>query len=178
MKSQKGITLASLAIYIILILIVLAILATVTANFQSSIKQTNREGTEIAEINKFNMYFLQEVKKQGNNIIAINENDENNITFSSKNKYVFNNNSIRLIKLDENNQEVKNIEIAKDIKKCTFERTSENGKDIIKVVIGANNTDEVTQEYVLNTEEITPIYEDEKEYVYSSNKENEIENNI
>ena len=63
MKSQKGITLTSLAIYIVLIFIVLGILATITANMQKGINDSNKSGAEIAEINKFNMYFLQEVKR-------------------------------------------------------------------------------------------------------------------
>ena len=53
-KSQNGITLTSLAIYVVLVFVVLAILATVTANFKSSVKEINQEGTDIAEVNKFN----------------------------------------------------------------------------------------------------------------------------
>ena len=64
MNSQNGVTLTSLAIYIILVLIVLGILATITTNFQMGIKGVNEEGTENLEIDKFNMYFLKEVKKE------------------------------------------------------------------------------------------------------------------
>ena len=64
MKSEKGVTLMSLATYIVLMLIVIAILTTVSMNFQSNLKQINEQGTEVSEISKFNMYFLQEVKKQ------------------------------------------------------------------------------------------------------------------
>jgi len=71
MKSQRGVTLSSLAIYIVLIFVVLAILATVSLNFQTGIKDINSEGTEIIEISKFNMYFLKEVKMNGNKITLL-----------------------------------------------------------------------------------------------------------
>ena len=69
MKSQKGITLASLAIYIVLIFIVIGMLATVTTNIQQNIKEKNADGEKMAEVNKFNMYFIQEVKRSGNKIV-------------------------------------------------------------------------------------------------------------
>ena len=47
MKSQRGVTLTTLAIYIVLVFIALAMLATVTSNFQKNIKESNQEGTEV-----------------------------------------------------------------------------------------------------------------------------------
>ena len=69
MKSEKGITLTSLAIYIMVVIIVVGILATITVSLRSNIKDINKEGTSDIEIDKFNMYFLQDVKKQGNQIV-------------------------------------------------------------------------------------------------------------
>ena len=153
LKSQKGITLTSVAIYIVLIFVVLGILSTVTLNFQNSVKDITDEGTEIAEINKFNMYFLQEVKKQGN---AINKISENEIVFALGNKYSFKNNEIYLND---------NIKIAKDIETCIFSSILENGKVIITVKIKAKNAEEQVIEYILNTEEIASnTYEDEENY--------------
>ncbi len=166
MKSQKGITLTSLATYVVLIFAVLAILATVTANFQSNIREINQEGTDIAEINKFNSYFLQEVKKQEN---GIKEIEENSIEFLSKNKYQFDNNSetINLVELDDNGNETKTIKIAEHIKECRFSKKIQNGKNIITVTIKAKNTDEIITEYVLNTDGFTYKYDDEDSYIYN-----------
>ena len=177
MRTQKGITLTSLATYVVLIFVVLAILATVTANFQSSIKEINQEGIEIAEINKFNSYFLQEVKKQGNEITKITENS---IEFSSNNKYEFDseNRNINLIELDNDGNYSKIIEVAENIEECTFSKRTENGKVIIGVEIRAKNSQKLTNEYVLNTDKLTSEYEDENDYVYYSNTVNVQENNI
>ena len=164
-KSQNGITLTSLAIYVVLVFVVLAILATVTANFKSSVKEINQEGTDIAEVNKFNSYFLQEVKKQDNNIIDITQNS---VTFSSNNKYEYDsiNKIINLIELDETG----NIN-------RTFKEELQNGKNIIIVEIRAKNTNIITNEYVLNTSKFTSKYQDEEEYVHSTNVLNVQNNN-
>lgn len=161
MKSQKGVTLTSLTIYIVIIFIVLAILATVTSNFQSGIKEINQKGTEASEINKFNVYFLQEVKKQGNDIIGINENS---ITFSTKNKYEYDSNKGIINLIEEN----KTIKIAEDIESCEFRKNIENGKTIVTVEIKPKNSDETsTIEYVLNSEKSDYKYEDEQEYTHN-----------
>ena len=173
MKMQRGVTLASLAIYIVLIFIVLAILATVTSNFQSNIKEINREGTEIAEINKFNMYFLQEVKKQGNKITSISDTE---ITFSTGKIYSFQDYVIYLI--ETNSDGTNKIKLAENIENCKFSKSSVDGKTVITVTVKAKNTDAITQEYVLNNEEITSTYEDEEAYIYNSNTTNQTENNI
>lgn len=167
MKSQKGITLVSVALYIVLVFIVLAVLATVTSSFQNGVKEITQEGTEIAEINKFNMYFLQDVKKQNNNIIKISEN-KNEITFLLGTKYVFDNNKgvINLIELNNDGTENKTIKLAEKIEECTFTKVNENENTIIIVNIKAKNTDRVIKEYVLNNQDISLDYEDEKEYVY------------
>lgn len=154
MKSQRGITLTSLAIYIVLIFVVLAILATVTLNFQSGVKEITKEGTEIAEINKFNMYFLQEVKKQGNEIDKIT-NDE--ILFATGNKYTF--------KYDNNIYLNDSIKIAENIEKCIFSNNLENGRNIIKVTIKVKGLDEQVIDYVLNSDKFSENYNDQTEYI-------------
>lgn len=162
MKSKKGVTLMSLAIYIVLILIVVAILATVRTNFQSSVKQINEQGSQSSEISKFNMYFLQEVKKQGNNINSISSTE---ISFTSGNVYSYNNKKIYL----QNEENDTSIEIAKDINNCNFEQKMENGKNIVTVTIQAKNTAQITNEYVLNNEENYFNYEDEETYINDEN---------
>ena len=152
MKSEKGVTLMSLAIYIVLMMIVIAILATVRTNFQSNLNEINQQGAEFSEISKFNMYFLQEVKKQGNDIKSISNNE---ILFTMGNKYTFKNNAIYLND---------NINIAENIKDCIFSNDLVNGKKIIKVIIIVENIYAQEMEYVLNNENLVQKYEDEVEY--------------
>ena len=171
MKSQKGITLASLVIYITLVLITLAILAVVTSNMRSGVRDSGIEGTEIAEINKFSMYFLQEVKKQGNSIKKITssnvEVEENvpgdSIEFTSGTKFSFNstNNIIELI------EQSKTIKLAKDIVNCTFTKKTSNGKTIIEVKITPEGLNMKTISYVLNSENF--VYENESNYIKEPN---------
>lgn len=165
MKSQKGVTLASLAIYIVIIFIVLAILATVTANMQGNVRNAGKEGTGIAEINKFNMYFLKEVKKQGNTILPIEE--ENIITFSSgvTFEYDSNNKVINYIEKDNNGNIQKSITISKDIQRCTFASRNENEKTIITVTIEPKNVSETIIEYVLGSGLYAQNYENENDYI-------------
>lgn len=166
MKSQKGVTLTSLAIYIILVLVVLGILGTITANFQIGIKGVNEEGTKNAEIDKFNLYFLKEVKKNGNSISDITSSE---IVFATNNKYTYKDNGIYLND---------NINIAEDITKCEFSKSLVDGKTVITVIIKAKDAEEKTIEYVLNDSEKIYIYEDEGSYTYTNSVQSEnIENN-
>ena len=155
MKSQKGVTLTSLAIYIIMLIIVIGILGVISANFQNSVKDINEQGAENVEIDKFNVYFLQEIKKTGNEILSINSTE---IEFITNNKYTFKESSIYLND---------NIKIAQDIRKCEFSQSLINGKTIITVNIQAENNEEKTMEYVLNDQQNVYNYEDESSYVYT-----------
>lgn len=166
MKSQKGITLTSLAIYILLVLVVLGILATITANFQGNIKSISEEGTENVEIDKFNLYFLKEVKNVGNSILSISSSE---IIFGTNNKYTFKDNSIYL------NDSIK---IAENIIKCEFSQNLIDGKTVIIVNIKAKKAEEKSIQYVLNNSDNTYVYEDEDSYIYINSKQSEnIENN-
>ncbi len=158
MKSQKGITLTSLVLYIMLVLIVLGILATITASFQSNLKEVNKEGTKNSEIDNFSMYFLKEIKKQGNEVSAISENE---ISFTTGNKFSFNDNAIYL----SNNNDASNIKIAESIENCTFTHSLENGKTVISVTIKARDAEERNIEYVLSNEEYSSANEDENNYI-------------
>ena len=173
MKSQKGVTLVSLTIYIILIFIALGILTVVRSNFQSGVKEINDEGIKISEINSFNMYFLQEVKKQGNKVLSINS-ENNEIRFSTGTTFKYDNTE-KIIYLQEINNTF--IKIASDIANCKFEELLENGKTIIRVNIKTNNSEEKTIDYVLNSEKLNSTYEDESEYIYNSDLAEQTENN-
>lgn len=158
MESQKGVTLTSLVIYIMLVLIIVGILATITATFQGNLKEINKEGTKNTEIDKFNVYFLKEVKKQGNDIDSITDVE---IIFTLGDKYTFRDNCIYLNE---------NIKISENIENCIFSSSLVNGKTVITVTIKAKNAEEKTMEYVLSNEEYTSSYEDESSYVTNNNQ--------
>ena len=57
MKSQKGITLISLTIYVIVMAIVIGVIAIVTGVFFKSLQQSNFYTDPIAEYTAFNSFF-------------------------------------------------------------------------------------------------------------------------
>ena len=93
MKNQKGITLVSLVIYIVLLLIIVSILTIITNHFSSNVKYLSKSNKNISQINKFNMYFVNDVKR--NNDIATIEN--NKLIFKDGTSYTYIENTIYII---------------------------------------------------------------------------------
>lgn len=142
MKSQKGITLTSLVVYIAVLLIVLGILSNISKYFYANTKYITDANKYISEFNKFNMYFIEDVKNN-NNLYSI-KNDQ--IIFEDGTMYTFDKKSIYRNK----------VEICNNIYICTFDKTQEtdkNGfiKQIIKVKFAVNASEIFVKEnnYVL-----------------------------
>lgn len=115
MSNNRGITTTSLMIYVIAMLIVIGIIATITSFFYTNIINLEDNASEIT---KFNMYFLQETKKENNEItkLAIDSNSStpntlDYITFQSGNTFTYRDNSIyyNSSKICEN---IKNLSVA------------------------------------------------------------------
>lgn len=138
MNKQNGITLVSLIIYIIVMTIVLAIMSSVILNFYSNMQGLNTNVDNIIEFNKFNIYFLKEVKLYNNAVDTIELKDGSSyILFKSGNSFIFKSNKIYY----------NNLEICKNVKNINFEygkKTDEIGtevenKTVIKVVLNVND---------------------------------------
>ncbi|MCL2341847.1 MAG: hypothetical protein FWC53_02065, partial [Firmicutes bacterium] len=157
--NEKGITLATLAIYIISMLIALAILATVTAYFHGAFKDTTKNTADIAEWDKFNLYFLDEVKASGSGISAPIKEGSTNAAFINGNTYEYNasDKAVYLVNSKEN------IKVAQNVEKCTFHSSQTDGKTIVTVAmtIGGN---ERSEDYVLG-EGAVSNYEEENNYI-------------
>ena len=67
-ESAKGITLLTLIVYIGSLLVALAILATVSAYFANNFNEMREYTTNIGEFDRFNVFFLEEVKRTGNSV--------------------------------------------------------------------------------------------------------------
>lgn len=153
MRRDRGITLTSLILYVALILIALGILVTLTSSFRVNIKDLNQEGTNSYEFDKFNVSFLQEVKKDGNEISSVNASE---IIFTTNNKYTFKDNCIYL------NDTIK---IAENIENCSFSTELIDKKTVITVNIKPKKAEEKNVEYVLNYSSDFSNIEDENSYV-------------
>ena len=123
MKNQKGITLVSLVIYIIVLMIVLSILSVISKMFFNNLNYVTDMGKYISEFNKFNMYFIDDVKKNSD-ILKINK-DNTQIIFQDGTIYTFVDNSIYR----------NNIKICKNILSCNFQEKEEFINNINKKII-------------------------------------------
>ena len=172
MKSQKGITMASLGVYIVVSIIVVATLATIMANYKNSIKTMDNDAEYLSEYNKFNLYFLEEVKKPENssmeraNSIETVDNDYNLIKFKTGNEFIY---KIQEEILYLNKSTGEKIKLIKNVKKCTFEFNDidheANGKNVIRVDIQIGETTPKEYNYVLDGEDSTNSYSTENGYI-------------
>lgn len=82
MKSEKGITLTSLVIYVISIAIIMSIVATITVYFNKNIKEIRSNANNSNTITRVNEYMLNDVK---NSTSADISQDGKTLTFNLKN---------------------------------------------------------------------------------------------
>lgn len=88
MKSQNGVTLTSLIIYIIAMVIVVGTTATVTMYFYGNIDKLSERTQGSKEYTLFNSYFTSEVNQKGNQVLK-DESNEGKIIFSNGNQYTY-----------------------------------------------------------------------------------------
>lgn len=138
MKNQRGLTTTSLIIYVIAMILAIGIIATITSFFYTNVINLEDSSTNIAEITKFNMHFLQETKNKDNAIVRITNNS---ITFLTGNTFTFADNSIYL----------NSSKICEKVKNLEFTQEEINNKTVIKVLTTIGNNLEYTKitNYVL-----------------------------
>lgn len=92
MKKQNGVTLVSLILYIAIMIIVLGMMTTITTSFYKNTTNLEWDVQQIVEFNKFNIYFLKEIKTNNN---AVDKYESNNyILFKTGNSFSIANNAI------------------------------------------------------------------------------------
>jgi hypothetical protein len=142
MKSEKGITITAVIIYVTVFAILVAIVARITV-YTSGQVDLSISGVDFnQEYTRFTSYFAKEFNKNENEILEIgtDANGQNYIAFSNGGQYTFINNSIYYNK----------IKIASGIKNCTFEEVkSSNNKIQVNVVIVSTSGKTRTVTYTL-----------------------------
>lgn len=91
MKSQNGITLSPLIIYIIVMIMVIGVMARVSTMFYNNVNKLDNRTIEISKFNNFNTYFVKEIKLPNNGIDKI---ENNYILFKSGNSFLYQNQNI------------------------------------------------------------------------------------
>ena len=91
MKSQKGITLISLTIYVIVMAIVVGVIAIVSTFFYTNMNDSTQEIDPITEYTKFNSFFSDEVNHSNLKIIdcGTTDNGQNYIAFDNGVQYTY-----------------------------------------------------------------------------------------
>lgn len=126
MKKENGITMISLVIYIAIMIIVVTLMATIISNFYKNTDTVQSNVQEIIEFNKFNSYFLKEVKTANNEVESVEKNKY--ILFKTGNTFSFSNNGIYY----------NNIKICKNVQSIYIsfgKNGNENDRTIINVTI-------------------------------------------
>ncbi len=142
MKSQKGVSLISLTVYIIVFTIVIGVIANITKFFYRNLEDSNENLDPILEYTSFNTFFSDEVNHKGIEVLetGIEENGQNYIVFSNGVQYTFSTKNEAIYK--------NKVKICKNISNCIFLQSSENGKKIITVNFTSGNYNKI-QKYTL-----------------------------
>ena len=140
MKNENGVTLVALTIYIIAFAIVIGIISVLTSFFYGNVVNLSDTGENASEFSIFNMYFLEDIKEEGNKVARVDENGKY-ISFSNGNTYIFQDNHIYKNK----------VKICDNVTDFKVEK-QRDGKETVTVFIkiGDNMEFSKTTQYVMN----------------------------
>ena len=143
MKSEKGITLTSLVIYVIGITIIFAVVANLTIYFNKNSRTIEYTTNNSAQITRLNQYLINDTKKENAQIIDINENiitiqangETIKYTYDKDSKGIYRN-KVKIA------NDVKSLEIKKEI---IYEKT----KLSLNITIGEQEEIQENLEYII-----------------------------
>ena len=152
MKSNKGITLLGLIMYVVAFLIIVGIVGTITSFFYSNTQNMNDTATSLGEFNKFNLEMIREAKSEKNKVYSIStkntadapytvvENGQSGtrIVFTSGTSFTFIDGSIYKDR----------IKLCNNVKECEFRVENKEEKQVVSARIQFNNLSR-TVEYVM-----------------------------
>lgn len=93
MKKENGVTMISLVVYVAVMTVIIGVMSAIITNFYNNTDTVQESVQEIVEFNKFNNYFLKEVKTNNNEVDHIS-NGNNYILFTSGNSFSISNNAV------------------------------------------------------------------------------------
>ena len=128
MKSENGVTLTSLIVYIIAMVVVVATVATLTRYFYGNIDKLNDRNQSAKEYTSFNSFFTNDINIKGNKVLT-EISPEKKLIFSNGNQYTFakqESDSTGLIYLNK-------IVICRDVKDCSFTYNDETKQITVNI---------------------------------------------
>ena len=124
MKSEKGVTLTALVVYIVIFIIILTMVSVISASFYKNVGKLQESPKYITEFNKFGMFFVTDVKENTD----INSVTSTSLEFADGTKYVYENSSIY-----RNGEK-----IAKNVKNFSFTKSDYTVDNFTKKIINVN----------------------------------------
>lgn len=122
MKSEKGITLTSLVVYIVVATIVIGTMAIVSSFFFSNMDLIKNQDQYAIEFNKFNMFFINDVKSNKTAQVQTNQ-----IIFADGTTYQYSQTDQKIYR--------NNVEIAKQVQALSFTTENYQVENTTKILI-------------------------------------------
>ena len=131
MRSQKGISLISLTVYIIGMTIAVAAVTVISSYFYKNVDVTLKDINPVTEYNKFTGFFSEEINSENIYVRESSSNindDQNYIVFSNDVQYTF-------VKANKSIYRNK-IKICRNVNTCEFNYEKENKTVFVTLQIG------------------------------------------
>lgn len=149
MKKERGVTLIILAIYVIAFSMVIALLANLSSYIYGNLGKISDSAIDLSEFNKFNMYFIEDVKSNKQAIVRLETDENNNQIY----RIAFEDGDIYSYTLGDNSIYKNNQKIARDILEFKAEQFKQDEKYYIEISIRIGTEDNAnykkTIDYVL-----------------------------
>ena len=149
MKSEKGITLTSLIIYIIVMMIVIGTVTVMTKYFYNNLDFITGETEGSKEYTSFNTFITDEINRKNNDIIdwkVIKDGEDNvesgYLIFANEHQYTYNKSSESIY--------INKVLICKNVSDCSFDYEGNARKLTVEMKIGKREYKNV---YTLEREE-------------------------
>ena len=146
MKNERGITLTALIIYVITFSATLVLLASLSSYIYGNMNTINADKISSEEFNKFNVFFVKDVKESKKGVVNLQTVGDIVITLENGNNYTYKNSEKAIYRNKE--------KIARNIITFNAESKTENNKSIIEITVSTgknveNPTFSKTIKYVL-----------------------------
>ena len=138
MKSQRGITLISVTIYVIGITIAIAVVALLSSYFYKNIDIASKKVNPLTEFTRFSNFFSDEVNHKN---IKVTQSASNFVLFSNDVQYSYVPGNKGIYR--------DTVKICRSVEYCNFQVKNEGGKTIVKVTIKIQGGQKKEIEYTL-----------------------------
>ena len=152
MKSQKGITLISLTVYIIVMTIVVGTVSLISSHFYTNIRDSVNTVEPLTQYTKLNSFITEEINRPNIKVLECKTTYiDNDQTKGIETSYIVFDNGTQYTFISKNQGIYRNkVKIAEQIKSCSFTQNIENAKTKITINVKAEKKNfNKTQDYII-----------------------------